>query len=702
MKKNKIASLILAAAFTASALPAAVSADSNSPDEEEFSFYSVSSEPGCVDYGVYENMSWSLMDTGALCLYGSYENKALPDFSDTERPPFEKYRSRIKTVYLSEHITRIGENTFKGYTNLSRVTVFHKGSWGYSRLRTIGKGAFEGCTALKKFSVPFTVTNIGENAFRNCSGLTHLKLGLTCTIGAEAFAGCPLSHIDILKGYNSKDFYTAESGLPADSSLYHNYTASAYSDKYVDVFKEWGEIDDDGTVYLRAPSFDRCETENCPLNTLCGNDLVISYHPERIVKIILTNGGDINTYSPDINRSESGDYFSIYDPVNDRELVYGLDYVEHSDFNGYAYTPEEAENAGLSVLEQSSCNEYFFDLYYDVTVGDSTVTSYLNDEYGYFKGGSVQISNDTPALGETVNIKVALDPGYKVTRMWISKWYHGVNTDIYNGTDSEYSFVADDNNASYFVRVDVEGDSKAKVSSFVDRLYSLLLGRQAEADGLADWTNRLVSGEATSADIVYGIANSQEFANRGLSDYDMINIMYASMLARGADDEGLQTWRNAMANGMTVTGIINGFSGSQEFANICAEYGILPGSITSCEPRDRNSGLTGFVSRMYTQALGRSYDVDGLNTWTGAYLRGEQDARGIAYGFIFSQEFKNKNLNDNDYVEVLYKTFFGRASDEGGKANWLNALANGESRESVLDGFLGSQEFANLKAGFGV
>ncbi|MBO6242717.1 MAG: DUF4214 domain-containing protein [Butyrivibrio sp.] len=40
--------------------------------------------------------------------------------------------------------------------------------------------------------------------------------------------------------------------------------------------------------------------------------------------------------------------------------------------------------------------------------------------------------------------------------------------------------------------------------------------------------------------------------------------------------------------------------------------------------------------------------------------------------------------------------------DEVGRANWLNRLANGASREDVMNGFGGSQEFANMLAGFGL
>ena len=240
------------------------------------------------------------------------------------------------------------------------------------------------------------------------------------------------------------------------------------------------------------------------------------------------------------------------------------------------------------------------------------------------------------------------------------------------------------------------------VSAFVNRLYTIILDRPAEEAGLADWTSSLKSGESTSADIVYGLANSQEFTGKNLSNDEVIERMYLSMLGRPSDEGGKADWLDAMANGCTVNGIINGFSGSQEFANICAGYGISAGSVTSCEPRDKNVNLTAFVSRMYTKALGRAYDVSGLNDWTNDYLNGKATANDIAYGFILSQEFEGRNLSDEAYVDTLYRTFFDREPDEGGKAGWLDELAKGTSRKDVLDGFLGAEEFANLKAGFGV
>ena len=100
--------------------------------------------------------------------------------------------------------------------------------------------------------------------------------------------------------------------------------------------------------------------------------------------------------------------------------------------------------------------------------------------------------------------------------------------------------------------------------------------------------------------------------------------------------------------------------------------------------------------------MGRDYDVNGLNDHTGNYLE-NRDLYQLAYNFIFSEEFTNKNLSDEDFVDVMYRTFFDREPDAGGKADWLDRMANqGYTREDVLAGFVGSQECSDLVARFGI
>ena len=109
------------------------------------------------------------------------------------------------------------------------------------------------------------------------------------------------------------------------------------------------------------------------------------------------------------------------------------------------------------------------------------------------------------------------------------------------------------------------------------------------------------------------------------------------------------------------------------------------------------------MARLYTKALGRDYDVDGLNTWCDRICDGEWTVMDVATtGFFSSDEFLNKRLTNGAYVKVLYQTFFDREADEDGYIYWLRKLNNGEKRVDVLAGFANSKEFGKLLKSFGL
>ena len=119
------------------------------------------------------------------------------------------------------------------------------------------------------------------------------------------------------------------------------------------------------------------------------------------------------------------------------------------------------------------------------------------------------------------------------------------------------------------------------------------------------------------------------------------------------------------------------------------------------------SDVEAFVTRFYQQCLDRAPDSPGLNNWANTLMDGTGSGADVAYGFIFSTEFLNKNTSNEDYLYVLYRAFFNREPDTGGLNNWLgvlnqDAVGDRETRESVLDGFLYSQEFSNLCAVYGI
>ena len=94
---------------------------------------------------------------------------------------------------------------------------------------------------------------------------------------------------------------------------------------------------------------------------------------------------------------------------------------------------------------------------------------------------------------------------------------------------------------------------------------------------------------------------------------------------------------------------------------LCAvEFKTLPNGFgaTALNSADESAyGIPAFVERVYTFVLVRQPDVDGFGRWVTAVING---------------------------------------SYAGGRQGWLNVLAQGSSRTDVINGFIGSAEFAAL------
>ena len=123
--------------------------------------------------------------------------------------------------------------------------------------------------------------------------------------------------------------------------------------------------------------------------------------------------------------------------------------------------------------------------------------------------------------------------------------------------------------------------------------------------------------------------------------------------------------------------------------------------------------VTAFVKRFYKVVLGRPQseidkDVDGINDWVNRLTSGQETGAQVAYGFVYSPEFQNKKVSNDEYVKMLYKSFFNRDPfdlnnyDEDGYNYWMNKLNSGTDRIDVLAGFTNSVEFKNLCDSYGI
>ena len=108
-----------------------------------------------------DSIKWTLDDSGNLTLSGSGEmwNNGYDD------SPFKDYEIRKATVKYG--ITSIGDYAFMGCTGMTEMTLPNS-------VTSIGDNAFEGCSGLTELTLPNSVTSIGGYAFAYCSGLSKI------------------------------------------------------------------------------------------------------------------------------------------------------------------------------------------------------------------------------------------------------------------------------------------------------------------------------------------------------------------------------------------------------------------------------------------------------------------------------------------------------------------------------------------------
>ena len=289
-------------------------------------------------------------------------------------------------------------------------------------------------------------------------------------------------------------------------------------------------------------------------------------------------------------------------------------------------------------------------------------------------------------------------------------------------------------NASKDFKLTAGAVDEEQVRAFVVRFYKVVLDRtdaQIEADsaGVNDWTNKLVSREKTGADVAKGFAMSQEFKNKGWGNKAFVTKMYNAFFDRDPDEGGFDGWIKKLDEGYSREYVLAGFVNSQEFKNLCAKYGINPGSLEkpakpaappAIEPLKldasgvKDDELGQYVERLYTKILKRPSEEAGKADWS-QVIKDGKDSEGRVYdaatvaskGFFKSAEYKNQDTTNAQFVLDCYLAFFNRdprgTDDEVNYQNWVNQLNSEKiTREYMIEkGFGKSQEFKNLLGTYG-
>lgn len=121
-------------------------------------------------------------------------------------------------------------------------------------------------------------------------------------------------------------------------------------------------------------------------------------------------------------------------------------------------------------------------------------------------------------------------------------------------------------------------DQNAEVTSFIQRLYRNVLGRNGDESGLNNWARVLNQG-GNGTEVAAAFILSEEYRNKSITLPDYVEMLYQTLLNRKSDAAGKASWVDQVRNrAKRPADLIPAFTGSAEFGNLCARYGIQAGA----------------------------------------------------------------------------------------------------------------------------
>ncbi len=230
----------------------------------------------------------------------------------------------------------------------------------------------------------------------------------------------------------------------------------------------------------------------------------------------------------------------------------------------------------------------------------------------------------------------------------------------------------------------------AKIDAFVQRLYTNILGRDADNSGLEVWRNKFKNEGWTATEVAKFFYDSSEFKALNVSNGDFLDRSYKTFFDRAADPGGKSFWLNEMENsGKKRESIFYNFALSDEFKGVSKSYGI--------KAYNSKDGIKAFTIRFYNIILDRESDPGGLDYWVKQLQGKNATGADIAKFFFGSKEYTDKNPSNDDFINAVYKTMFDRVADTGGFNYWKGVMDQGASKNDIIDKMAATTEFKSIE-----
>ena len=137
--------------------------------------------------------------------------------------------------------------------------------------------------------------------------------------------------------------------------------------------------------------------------------------------------------------------------------------------------------------------------------------------------------------------------------------------------------VSDNPTPGKGIQVDASNVNPDKLGEFVERLYTKVLGRDSEEDGKNYYIDAIVRDKENAASVANCFFNSPEYFEKfGEDDIIYVEKMYQLFFGREAGADEVQWYLDRIeTDGWTHEQIIDGFSNSPEFIEVLESYGFV-------------------------------------------------------------------------------------------------------------------------------
>lgn len=229
------------------------------------------------------------------------------------------------------------------------------------------------------------------------------------------------------------------------------------------------------------------------------------------------------------------------------------------------------------------------------------------------------------------------------------------------------------------------------LDSFLDSVYSIMLNREADEEGKSYWSGKILSGDIGILDFLNQILSQEEFASLSTSSEDFITKNYNLLINREPDEDGFNYWMSQLGENSTKEqqlNLINQMAHSEEFMGKINEMGIVFKIYEEEKPvvvPEQLSDIDIFIRDAYEHILGRQYDQEGFNYWKGQLTSQDKGAIDLINQFISLDEFKARNLTDQQFIGAMYEVLFNRTADQDGLNYWNSIYQKDKSSNRMAN-----------------